>query len=170
MPEWQQRCGKTFPTLLPDKEGEFVEFAPVGWWKPALVGLEEGEPFCGSCALCSVLAALNSTFSIRNTPLPATGAFGRCLGQHVKAGKIPGERAAVGTRMDVPVLPCRPGFSFFTLMDYICLKKQLWWSLHGPFQNERVVLVFPESDLSISILPSLSHLQPRSTGGFGLSQ
>lgn len=38
------------------------------------------------------------------------------------------------------------------------------------FQQERVVLAFPKSHLSISVLQWLSHLQPLSTGRFGLSQ
>lgn len=108
MPEWQQCHGKILPVPFLARRDKFVE-CRLKWaggnllWWCWRVHLEEGVCDFLSRALCYVLPALNYTLYIRNAPLPSTGHFRRCFGEHVKAGKtLRGE----GRHKDADVCSC----------------------------------------------------------------
>lgn len=123
MPERQQRCGKIFPTSPPGKEGEFCGICSNG-----LVETRSGG--AGGCSwrkeslfLGAVPSALYYQHSIPPSPLetlpcppqsPSEGVWDNTSKQE----GLSEERAAVGTWMDVLVLPFRPApHQAFNVLD-----------------------------------------------------
>lgn len=101
-----------------------MEFAPVGCWKPALVGLEGAVGRKEGLFLGVVPSALRYQHLIPPSPLetlprPPQSPSGGVWDSMSKQERLSEERAAVGTQMDVPVLPFRPaphqGFNFLGL-------------------------------------------------------
>lgn len=109
MPEWWHHCGKIFPTLLPEKKGEVCGICSSGLVETCSGGAGGGNWRKESLFLGAVPSALCYQHLIPPCPLetlpcPLQLPSGGVWDSTSKQEGLSEERAAVGTRMDVPVL------------------------------------------------------------------